>query len=525
MNEELPSQPQNLSQNLSQDSSDLTPALNPIAANPFPTLPEDIALFEPQIDPNSLNEIVTEFSEIQAELNYRQAQDVLHQLVEQLDLSPRERAGLEAELHSLEQMLAKLDQQVIQIAVFGMVGRGKSSLLNALLGQEIFETGPTHGVTQTVQSAEWQVSQEAVGDSNLWRVALPGIGKSCIELIDTPGIDEVDGETREALARQLAKQADLILFVVSGDITKVEFEALSELRQASKPMLLVFNKIDQYPQSDRQAIYEKIRDERVRELLSPDEIVLAAASPLVAAAMRDSDGQLRAQLSRGQAQVEALKLKILEILHREGKSLVALNTMLYADDVNEQIVQRKLAIREHSADQMIWNTVMIKAAAIALNPITVLDLFTSAAIDGAMILTLSRLYGISMTQHGAVQLLQKILLSMGSVTATELLGILGLGSLKGLLGIAAPATGGASLAPYIAVALTQASIGGIASYSIGQVSKTYLANGATWGPDGPKAVVDQILSTLDEASIMNRIKSELRAKVEAQRWNSRLQQG
>lgn len=486
--------------------------------NPFPVLDDTVEWFDPD-----LTDIVAEFGEIQAELHYRQAQDVLHELVERLDLSARERSGLEAELHSLEKMLDKLDRQVIHIAVFGMVGRGKSSLLNALLGQEIFETGPIHGVTQTVQSAEWSVTREAVAGSanDLWRVSLPGAGNSCIELIDTPGIDEIDGESREALARQLAKQADLILFVVAGDITKVEFEALSELRQASKPILLVFNKIDQYPQADRQAIYEKIRDERVRALLSPDEIVMAAASPLIAQAVRRPDGQLVAQLNRGSAQVEDLKLKILEILHREGKSLVALNTMLYADDINEQVVQRKMAIRERSADQIIWNTVMTKAVAIALNPVTVLDLFSSAVIDAAMILTLSRLYGITMTQQGAIQLLQKILVSMGGVTATELLGILGLGSLKGFLGLTAPATGGVSLLPYMSIALTQAGIGGVASYSIGQVSKTYLANGATWGPNGPKAVVDQILASLDETSILNRIKDELKAKLEAQRWSSR----
>ncbi len=480
-------------------------------------------LTEPDLVEPDLTEILGEFNEIQAELNYRQAQDVLRDLIDRLDLSARERSGLENELSSLETLLDKLDRKVIHIAVFGMVGRGKSSLLNALLGQPVFETGPTHGVTQTIQRAAWQVTEEAVEGSteSLIRVTLPGVGNSCIELIDTPGIDEVDGEAREAMARQLAKQADLILFVVAGDITNVEFQALSDLRQASKPILLVFNKIDQYPPADRQAVYEKIRDERVKTLLSPDEIVMAAASPLVAQAVRQANGQITTQLNRGNAQISELKLKILEILHREGLSLVALNTMLFADDVNEQIVQRKLTIRDRSADQVIWSTVMTKAVAIALNPVTVLDIFSSAIIDGAMILALSRLYGIQMNQQGAIELLQKILISMGSVTATELLGIFGLGSLKGLLGLSAPATGGLSLAPYVTIALTQAGIGGLASYRIGQISKTYLANGATWGPDGPKAVVDRILTSLDETSIMNRIKDELKAKLETQRWNIR----
>jgi hypothetical protein len=317
----------------------------------------------------------------------------------------------------------------------------------------------------------------------------------------------------------VAKQADLILFIISGDMTKVEYEALSQLRDVGKPMLLVFNKIDQYPDADRMAIYQKIRDERVRQLLSPAEIVMVAASPLVAQAVRRADGSTGVQRRPGKPQVEDLKLKILEILHREGKSLVALNTMLYADDVNEQLVKRKMTIRDESANQIIWKAVMTKAVAIALNPVTVVDLLTGTVIDLVMILTLSRLYGISMTQQGAVGLLQKIVISMSGLSASELLATLGLSSLKGLLGISAPATGGMSLGPYLSVALTQAGVAGVSSYAIGQVTKSYLANGASWGPDGPKAVVSRILSSLDETSILNRIKGELGAKLDGRRFN------
>ncbi len=71
------------------------------------------------------------------------------------------------------------------------------------------------------------------------------------------------------------------------------------------------------------------------------------------------------------------------------------------------------------------------------------------------------------------------------------------------------------MAPYLSVAITQASVAGVSSYGIGQVAKTYLANGATWGPDGPKAVVSRILASLDETSILNRIKAELVAKLGA----------
>ncbi|WP_242040735.1 GTP-binding protein [Coleofasciculus sp. FACHB-1120] len=462
-----------------------------------------------------LDNAILSFDDIQAELNYKKAQNALRDLVDNLDLTAQERTGLESEINDLATMLEKLDRSVVQIAAFGMVGRGKSSVLNALLGQNVFETGPLHGVTRTHQGANWQLTQEneAGSDRDILRVTLPSAGNSQIELIDTPGIDEVDGETRETLARQVARQADLLLFVISGDMNKVEYEALSQLREVGKPMLLVFNKIDQYPDADRMAIYRKIRDERVRELLSPDEIVMVAASPLVAQAVRRPDGTRAVQRRPGSPQVLDLKLKILEILHREGKALVALNTMLYADDVNEQMIARKMQIRDESANQIIWKGVMTKAVAIALNPVTVVDLLSGAVIDVAMILTLSKLYGIPMTQPGAVGLLQKIAISMGGISASELLATLGLSSLKSLLGLSAPATGGVSLGPYLSVAVTQAGVSGVSSYGIGQVTKTYLANGASWGPDGPKAVVSRILTSLDEASILNRIKNELSAKL------------
>lgn len=457
---------------------------------------------------HNLEDTIFDFGQIEGELNYKKAQDSLRELVQNLDLTPQEKIGLEEQIQDLTGFLDKLENSVIQIAAFGMVGRGKSSLLNALLGRSVFTTGALHGVTKANQTAEWGLVTEKFGNA-----AVSSGGNSQIQVIDTPGIDEVDGETRELLAHEVARRADLILFIIAGDMTQVEYEALSQLREVGKPLLLVFNKIDQYPEVDRLAIYHKIRDERVYQLLTPAEIVMVAASPVIIKAVRRVDGSLNYQRQSGTPQIDELKLKILEILHREGKSLVALNTMLFATDVNEQLVQRKMIIREASANEVIWKGVMTKAMAIALNPITALDIFTGAIIDVTMILSLSRLYGIPMTQAGAVSLLQKIAISMTGISASEVLASLGLSSLKSLFSITVPLTGGMTIAPYVSVAITQAAITGVATYAIGQVTKLYLSNGASWGPDSPKAVVSQILATLDEKSILHRIKAELKAKL------------
>jgi GTPase len=462
-----------------------------------------------------LDQTIQEFDDIQAEFSYRNAQSALSQLVGQIDLTDRERVGLETEIQQLQGMVEKLEQQIVHIAVFGMVSRGKSSLLNALLGQPVFATGPIHGVTRIQQQANWSLEPTESQQPDITRISLAGVGRSRIELIDTPGIDEIDGQAREIMARDVAKQADLILFVVAGDITRVEYDALAELRKASKPILLVFNKIDQYPEADRQEIYQKIRDERVRELLSPNEIVMAAAAPLVAQPIQHPNGSWTAELVTGPPQIDELKLKILEILDREGKALVALNTLLYADVINEQLLARKLEIRDRQANRIIWQSVTTKALAVALNPVTFLDVISSAAIDVATIVTLSKLYGIPMTQQGALGLLRKIAIAMGGVSVAELLTTLGLSSLKGLMGLSAPVTGGASLVPYVSVAVSQGAVAGVSSYGIGQIAKHYLANGSSWGPNSPKTIVQEILASMDQTTILNRIKAELGAKLRA----------
>ena len=474
----------------------------------------------PPTDPSS------EFDQIADDLTYQQAIAAVTTLIEKLDLSPRERIGLETEIKHLGGVLTKLKTQTLHIAAFGMVGRGKSSLLNALVGQPIFQTGPLHGVTQQAESILWQTAKETTEDAaeDIYRATLTDPQSTNnqaakVELIDTPGIDEVGGDRRQAIAQKVARQADLILFVIAGDLTQLEHTALTELHQAGKPILLVFNKADQYPQSDRAQILQLLQNDRLKNLIPAERIVIAAAAPLIRKATRTPDGSLQTRTERGQPDVTDLKLQILKILQKEGKALIALNTLLYADEINEQVVSQKLALRDRAADDTIWKTVLTKSVAVALNPITVVDLLSGAAIDVALIVVLARLYGIEMTQKGAAQLLKKIAFAMGGLTASELVVSFGLSGLKSALAAAALPTGGLTATPYVSVALTQAAVSGVSTYAIAQVTKTYLANGATWGDASPKAVVAQIVSEIDEDSIMAQIRSELSTRLDLKaRW-------
>ena len=444
--------------------------------------------------------------ELQIELTYRQAQKTIDSLRTQWVTSPRERSQLEPMLRGLGRMQSKLDRRVIHIAVLGLVGRGKSSLLNALLGESVFVTGPLHGVTQRLETAHW-ILPETEGETD---VATP----LTVELWDTPGLDEVQGDDRERLAQRVAQRADLILFVISGDLTQIEWDALHRLRRSGKPLLLVLNKVDQYPECDREAIYAKIQNDRLQDWISPTEIVMTAAAPVKRIAQRQANGQVVVTPGLALPQVEDLKARILEILQREGLALLTLNSLLYAQVSQNRMVECKLKLRETAVDQIIWQGAVTKATTIALNPIAIVDVMAGAVIDVSLILSLARLYGLPLNRWGAWRLLRSIGLSMAAVSASELFSSLGLGSMKTLLGASLTATGGATLAPYISIAVTQGAVAGVSSYAVGQVAKRCLIEGCHHGEASVHKTVERVLANLDEGSILARLRSELQLEIQ-----------
>jgi uncharacterized protein len=419
--------------------------------------------------------------------------------------------ALQPELDRLTGHLQKLDQTIARIAVFGLVSRGKSALLNALVGQPLLETGPINGVTQQPRVIQW--SPGSLGPERA--IVPPASSQIQVELIDTPGLDEVDGQARADMARSVADQADLILFVISGDMTRTEYQALCDLRQTQKPLILVFNKIDLYPDQSRQAIYANLQrlaarlgnGAELQQLLTPDEIVMVAAAPApVQLRVEYPDGRVAYEWETWPPQMEELQAKILTILHREGRSLLALNALTQARQAETKMAATIVEFQHMEAEALIWKFTRYKAGAIALNPIALLDVIGGVASDLAMIRALGKLYGLPMTNYTASKLLKTILVSSG----TLLLGELGSGI---LLGLGKSATALTDTSPdfsaYLGVAAVQAGIAGYGSYAIGRATQTYLEQGCTWGPQGASTVIQEILRQVEPNTIIYRLRQEL----------------
>lgn len=118
----------------------------------------------------------------------------------------------------------------VHIALFGRRNAGKSSLINALTGQQVALVSDVPGTTTDPVSKAMEI--------------LP-IGP-CV-IIDTAGFDDVGkvGKLRIERTRQVIKQADIAIVVVAetGNLD-MEISWTKMLKQANVPYLSVLNKVD-----------------------------------------------------------------------------------------------------------------------------------------------------------------------------------------------------------------------------------------------------------------------------------------
>lgn len=133
----------------------------------------------------------------------------------------------------------------IHIALFGRRNAGKSSLLNALTGQDIAIVSEIKGTTTDPVSKAMEI--------------LP-LGP--VLLIDTPGLDDVGelGEERIRKTQSVLNKTDIALIVIDGTQNDGDFhweeELIALIQRKNLPYVLVVNKYDQWKDSSLDLPFE-----------------------------------------------------------------------------------------------------------------------------------------------------------------------------------------------------------------------------------------------------------------------------
>ncbi len=390
------------------------------------------------------------------------------------------------EYQGIQELLDKIENNEIHIAVMGRVSVGKSSLLNAMLGSNVFSTSPLHGETRKLDRSAWQ-SYDSGG----------------VFLIDTPGLDEADGEQREQLAIEAAAQADLILFVVDGDLTQSELDSMKILHQQNSIVLLVLNKVDRYSPDEQQQLLQSLAAHTAGIIAEENILSSSAAPPAQLLITVDETGHESETLRELEPDVSALTSRLWQIIEQDGRSLAALNASLFAAHVTDKVSAKILETRRGLAEKVIRYYCIAKGIGVAANPIPLADLAAAAALDSALVYHLSRVYDLPMSRRESGRLVAAIFAQlaalMGAIWTVHLA--------SSLLKLS---SGGLST---VLTATSQGAIAYYGTYLVGQIAQRYFEKGKSWGEGGPKRVIEEIMASLDKDSIIEGAREDILMRI------------
>ena len=354
-----------------------------------------------------------------------------------------------------QEVEASLERGDLVVVVFGSGSSGKTSLIRALLNDQVGQVGAAMGSTQSVQR---------------YRLRLGGLQRA-IQLRDTPGILEAGdaGLQREREARNDAVAADLLLFVVDADLRASEFKVLKALGDLGKRTILVLNKCDLRGETEESRLLQLLR-RRCEGLVAPQDVLSASGSP-------QSIPRPGGQPLQPKPEIEALLRRVAQVLREEGEELLADNILLQsrqlADSSQDLLDRQRRAQAVKIVDRYSW----IGAGAVAVTPLPGIDLLATAAVNAQMVVEIAQVYGVSISREQG----QQLALSLGRTLAS-------LGVVKGGAALMTAALA-SQLPTLVAGKALQAVTAAWLTRLAGRSFMTYFSQQQDWGDGGMGEVV------------------------------------
>ncbi len=174
-------------------------------------------------------------------------------------------------------------QSAALLVIVGEVKAGKSSFINALLGEEVCRVAP-EPCTVRIQELVYGVERSVTTLGTSWeRVSLPKEVLRQLTLVDTPGTNSIIRD-HETITENYIPQSDLVVFVFSAPNphTNSAWELLKVIRKEwHRKMVFVLQQSDRASARELTANREKVKQyARERQVQNPTVFTLSAKREL-----------------------------------------------------------------------------------------------------------------------------------------------------------------------------------------------------------------------------------------------------
>lgn len=312
-------------------------------------------LLKPQLPALDLTPLPTPIDRSAVERAISRTRAMLTQLEGEIASGEGDKTEASETLHRLTQQLealpVDLDRQSVSIAVAGGQGVGKTALVEVLKSSE-FGQNPRVNFTE-----------------------IPALF------------------TREAAGSGATfSTADLVLFVVAGDITDPEFDAVQQCLALGQRVMLVWNKQDRSLSSDRADLLQHLRS-RLQPLLAAEDVVAIAAAPAPIKVLRhQADNTVLESLEPQTPDLSTLTSRLGQIVETETSQLICASVMRAAEALKQDVKNYLNQIREARALPIVTQYQWVTATAAIANPFPALDLLATGAANAQMIVDLGNIY-------------------------------------------------------------------------------------------------------------------------------------
>lgn len=240
------------------------------------------------------------------------------------------------------------------VVVIGEFNAGKSSFINALLGDNLLPTGitPTTEVIELIRYAETPNRKPIMRDDGIREWGHPNTGAPGVALVDTPGTGSVF-QKHERTAKAFLHRSDLVIFVVSAKRAFAETERLYlELaKHYGKKIILVMNQIDLL-QPKEQAEVRRFIERQVEELLDLRPLLFMVSAKEALAAIKSG-----APIIGDPGGIEAVRAHLRGVFQEAPPAKQKLLAQL---DLGERIVKNYQEIVQRKADLVNADTAKVR---------------------------------------------------------------------------------------------------------------------------------------------------------------------